>query len=162
MVNHAKEFKKLKKLCPVPIVNAHDEEALGYYEPIDKYVAVNEKTILRQYKDHIPRVILAVLAHEIQHAICYDTKCECRFTSRVEYHAYEAELKFAVDVGDQELAKVILSDLDRVVDDNYTEYPDHIDAVKKLRKTKLYKQCKELAKHASILQCIKSKIRGRK
>ena len=142
-------IEMLKRLSPVPIEFVDEMIDWGYsgmfWDEKGSLVGHPYIEILDSLEEHEK---IAVLAHEIGHAICKEKNCECfkvykKNPALVEIHAYKYDLNWLLKHKQKRALKYEIRQLELHVEnrsDHYTEAAKHI------MKLKLWQKCLDYVK----------------
>ena len=129
----------LKRLASVPVIFTN-LDALGTFFwkksssalYFDKRIEIDKS--LQQHQR------IAVLSHEVGHALCFEKDCKCfegRDIIQREFHAHKYALKFLLKYKQKKALKWMMKDIiERSHDNPFFEKP-----LKRLMKLKLWQKC---------------------
>ena len=132
-------LKKLKQLSPVPVKFVHDTDVfLGRYCDRGKYEEYPCIKIINCLDNHEK---IAVLTHEIGHALCYKKGCECTASYddyiKREIHAFKYSLNWLLKNEQKESLHWSIMSIKAFLNryDHYAKVAEHI------MKLKLWQKC---------------------
>lgn len=130
------DIKQLIQLSPVPVEFVHNTNAyLGrYYDYVCNYKEYPCIKIIDCLDNHKK---IAVLAHEIGHAICHEKHCGCKWGFEAEVHAFEYSLKWLLENKQRKSLRWSIESIKTFLNryDHYTQVAEHI------MKSKLWQNC---------------------
>lgn len=137
----------VKKTSPVPIRYDNNEDTAAFYHrPTEPNFIRIEPKILDD-----PAYAICVMAHEIQHAKCWEGHCKCVSHKDQEQHAMLAELKLAYAIGDPAIARNAYEHIDRECFSLFSfAFGGHHRAAVRLTKNRYYKACKAIANRRTV------------
>ena len=136
-------IEMLKRLSPVPIKFVDEMRHWGYdgmfwygnFSPGHPYIE-----ILNDLEKHIK---IAVLIHEIAHAMCNEKNCKClkmyeKNPALAEIHAFKYTLKWLLEHKQKRALRYELKVIESYIENRSDHY---VDVAKHIMKLKLWQKC---------------------
>jgi Zn-dependent peptidase ImmA (M78 family) len=139
------KLKILEKLSPCEIEYTFTDYGRYTFDYSDENMEINLIKIDLTLKEHEK---LAILAHEMGHALCDKNKCKCfseirknmnGVSSLAEYHAHKFALKWLLDNGCKRALRYYIKTIRKLSKPPIIEA--YIKAAKRIMKLKLWQKC---------------------
>ena len=140
------KLQKLENISPTKITyRRYPDFSYGVFrrtEIVDNNTIIVTDNFIEIDKNINKYKKLAVLAHEIGHAICFQNNCKC-VTEKSNYIAEFHANYFALNWLKENKCKKSLKWLINLINQQQHDYDVHGEAARKIKRTKLYRDCLE-------------------